>query len=272
MAESLCSHFTAADVEYAITIIQSTNASLLDKDSMTCMHVSTWIVHHAMWSHIYDVAHNANCFSLLLFLLFHLIFHCNSVIWVVPRMTQPLLSILPNRSISCASEFENRSSFIVGIVGIFSIPMYLIIYLEKRGNTRLLLTRKCLKNLIALVVTLHFPGKIHFVNVFNPAIFIQLFVNDYLREHNVSRQRSTEVRGICNMGSTCFMSSVLQVLFHNPILAAKRQMQDRWDCVFFNQHYAQVYSQRTSSNEMAGLRFVHFTRDLFFKNLNIFFR
>ena len=36
---------------------------------------------------------------------------------------------------------------------------------------------------------------------------------------------SRQVKGLCNMGATCFMSSVLQVLMKNPVLMSCDQMQ-----------------------------------------------
>jgi len=52
-----------------------------------------------------------------------------------------------------------------------------------------------------------------------------------MRRGNASSGGSSDMtatrspRGICNMGSTCFMGSVLQVMLNNPLLQARREMQ-----------------------------------------------
>lgn len=54
-------------------------------------------------------------------------------------------------------------------------------------------------------------------------------VSRVVMRHGYSTSSSPYVsyssRGICNMGATCFMNSVLQVILHNPFLKARSEMQ-----------------------------------------------
>lgn len=62
----------------------------------------------------------------------------------------------------------------------------------------------------------------------NPAIL----GTNHLKSRKLRKVSNSKVkisRGICNMGATCFMGAVLQVLLHNPLLISSQQMSSTYD-------------------------------------------